>query len=68
MAMVKERKTEPEIEKTASPTAAAVREEIERLSGRRPEGSESPKDAPRPKSPREFIQERMQELDKKKRV
>ena len=65
--MVKESKAEPGDEKSVSPTAAAVREEIERLTGRRPDGADASKDAPRPKSPREFIQERMQELDQKKR-
>jgi hypothetical protein len=65
--MVKEPKAEPGTEKSVSPTAAAVREEIERLTGKRPDSPEASQDAPRPKSPREFIQERMRELDKKPR-
>jgi hypothetical protein len=65
--MTKERKTEPETKKATLPTAAAVREEIERLAGRS-EAPKSSEDPPRPKSPRSFIQERMQELDKKKHV
>jgi hypothetical protein len=70
MSMVDERKTEPvksePAKTTASPTADAVREKIEKLTGGRPGGPESSKDAPRLKSPREFIQERMRELDTKK--
>jgi hypothetical protein len=65
MSMVKERKAEPGTEKPVSPPAAAVREEIERLTGNRPDSPEASEDAPRPKSYRERIQERMRELDKK---
>jgi hypothetical protein len=48
----------PETNPTESP-ADSLRGEIEKLTGRRPKGAENPK------SPREFIQERMRELDKK---
>jgi hypothetical protein len=67
--MVDERKAEPvktKPGKSAGSAAAAVREEIEKLKIGRSEGAGTSKDAPRPKSPREFIQERMRELDKKK--
>jgi hypothetical protein len=72
--MAKDKKTEREITREGSP-AAAIREEIEKLTGRRsdrvkgrerspPQGQ--PEEGPQPKSPREFIQERMRELDQKK--
>jgi hypothetical protein len=66
--MANEPKERPEPDQAALPTAKAVREEIERLTGHSPEGGDAAKEAPRSKSLREAIQERMQELDKKKNV
>jgi hypothetical protein len=70
--MAKDKNMEPETRKEGSP-AAAIREEIEKLTRGRSDGvkgaensAPQDQDAPRPKSPREFIQERMRELDKKK--
>jgi hypothetical protein len=66
--MAKDKSAEPEAKGEASP-AAAVRKEIEKLTGGSSDGTKGPastEEPPRPKSPREFIQERMRELDKRK--